>query len=400
MKKLLQFGAGNIGRSFIGQLFSAAGYEVVFVDIDEKLISALNEKRGYTVAIRDKSNFEIKVENVRAISTLDTPAVAREMADADICGTAVGPKILPKLFPVIAAALRQRRDRGRGPIDFILCENLRDAARITSEGLKALLPRDFPLADFAGFSETSIGKMVPVVPEKEREKDPLTVYAEAYNTLILDRRALKNGVPDVKGLAPKDNMKAWVDRKSFIHNLGHAALAYFANECAPSMVYTWEAVQDPELRKRTEAVMREAGDWLVRTYPNEFDRDHIRTHALELLDRFGNRSLGDTLQRVGRDLARKLGPEDRVVGALKACHAASLPYDGILEVLAAGVRFAPADQDGRVLENDAAIVRRMEEGDSLHVLQELTGLTGTLLKEAHNAIQHRRICHGRQTQKA
>ncbi|MBA7563374.1 Mannitol-1-phosphate 5-dehydrogenase [subsurface metagenome] len=36
-KKMIQFGAGNIGRSFIGQLFSRSGYEVVFVDINKKL---------------------------------------------------------------------------------------------------------------------------------------------------------------------------------------------------------------------------------------------------------------------------------------------------------------------------------------------------------------------------
>jgi len=32
MKYFVQFGAGNIGRSFIGQLFSRAGYEVIFIE--------------------------------------------------------------------------------------------------------------------------------------------------------------------------------------------------------------------------------------------------------------------------------------------------------------------------------------------------------------------------------
>ena len=38
-KKMVQFGAGNIGRSFIGQLFSRSGYEVVFVDIKKEHIN-------------------------------------------------------------------------------------------------------------------------------------------------------------------------------------------------------------------------------------------------------------------------------------------------------------------------------------------------------------------------
>ena len=34
-KKILIFGAGKIGRSFIGQLFSRAGYELVFIDANK-----------------------------------------------------------------------------------------------------------------------------------------------------------------------------------------------------------------------------------------------------------------------------------------------------------------------------------------------------------------------------
>jgi len=46
-KKMIQFGAGNIGRSFIGQLFSRSGYEVVFVDINKELIKEVNKKRVF-----------------------------------------------------------------------------------------------------------------------------------------------------------------------------------------------------------------------------------------------------------------------------------------------------------------------------------------------------------------
>ncbi|MFH0920928.1 MAG: mannitol-1-phosphate 5-dehydrogenase [Fibrobacterota bacterium] len=386
MKKLLQFGAGNIGRSFTGQLFSAAGYVVVFADVDERLIAALNEKKAYTVAVRDKISTDIVVKNVRAIRSTDIEAVCREMADADICATAVGPAILPKLFPVMAQALT---NRGKS-IDIILCENLRDAAAITRNGVKGLLPVDFPLDKRLGLVETSIGKMVPVVPESVRKQDPLTVYAESYNTLILDKRGFLNGVPEVAGLSPKENMKAWVDRKSFIHNLGHAALAYFAFETAPQMVYTWEAVQDVGLRERTREVMRQAGAWLIKTYPSEFNTENINAHIEELLDRFGNQALGDTLQRVGRDLQRKLGPEDRVVGALKACHEAGLPYHKILTVLNAGLKFTPSDLDGHIYEKDLQLVMRLKAEGINALIGEITGLTGKLLTETLNVIQNRR----------
>jgi len=44
MEKAIQFGAGNIGRGFLGQLFSQSGFETVFVEIREDLISLINKK--------------------------------------------------------------------------------------------------------------------------------------------------------------------------------------------------------------------------------------------------------------------------------------------------------------------------------------------------------------------
>ena len=37
MKKFVMYGAGNIGRGFIGQTFSKSGYEVVFVDVNREM---------------------------------------------------------------------------------------------------------------------------------------------------------------------------------------------------------------------------------------------------------------------------------------------------------------------------------------------------------------------------
>ena len=34
MKKAVMYGAGNIGRGFIGQLFSQSGYEEAYIDIN------------------------------------------------------------------------------------------------------------------------------------------------------------------------------------------------------------------------------------------------------------------------------------------------------------------------------------------------------------------------------
>ncbi|HEX2949833.1 MAG TPA: NAD-binding protein, partial [Armatimonadota bacterium] len=135
MATLLQFGAGNIGRSFVAQLFSRAGYDVIFVDVMDELVNQLNAQGRYRVMIVDTHNEEVWVEHVRAINGKDVDAVAEALAEADIAATSVGPNALPYLYPTIAKGLQLRQARGNKPLDIILAENLRNAASIVRSGL-------------------------------------------------------------------------------------------------------------------------------------------------------------------------------------------------------------------------------------------------------------------------
>lgn len=62
-KSILIFGAGKIGRSFIGQLFGTSGYEVVFSDIDKELINLLNKEKSYTVIIKGNKGEKLSISN-------------------------------------------------------------------------------------------------------------------------------------------------------------------------------------------------------------------------------------------------------------------------------------------------------------------------------------------------
>ena len=53
MKKFIMYGAGNIGRGFIGALFSENGYSVGFVDINKEVIAKLNSF-GFTLKKEDE----------------------------------------------------------------------------------------------------------------------------------------------------------------------------------------------------------------------------------------------------------------------------------------------------------------------------------------------------------
>jgi len=375
MDKLVQIGAGNIGRSFVGQIFSRAGFEVVFVDVDQAIIDALNEQGHYIVEIKDKQARSILVENVVGINGRETALVAEELATCRVAATAVGPAALPYIYPNLAAGLMRRHELGNGPLDVIICENMRDAADAMYQGVAEHLPGGFPLHEMLGAVETSIGKMVPIMSEQDRARDPLLIFAEAYNTLICDAQGFRNPVPDVPELDPQQNMKAYVDRKLFIHNLGHALCAYFAHLEDPTLEYTWQAVEHPRIGPAVRAGMMESARALIVAYPDEFDEDNQREHVDDLIERFANKALGDTIYRVGRDIRRKLGREDRVIGALRfdAEHATDAPYTCLCA--AAGMRFRATDENGEMYEQDLDFARHIYPAGAEQVLREVSGLS-------------------------
>ena len=374
-KKMIIFGAGKIGRSFIGQIFSRSGYEVVFVDIDKPLIDRINQRRQYRVVIKDRENEEIlNISNVSGLYLDDEARLTAEISSAGIISVSVGQKGLQAVIPVLAKALIARRQQfGDIPLDVIIAENMRDADVFIRDELKKQMPEDYPLAQLVGLVETSIGKMAPIMTRKDIEEDPLQVFAEPYNSLIVAKNGFKNPVPDVPFLAPKENIKAWVDRKLFIHNLGHASAAYLGYQSHPEAIYIYEALEDKALYDEVRQTMLQAADILQALYPDEFTQAQLEEHINDLLHRFGNRCLGDTIFRVGCDLYRKLGPEDRLAAPIRAAIQAGKPYHLIIKVIEAALQFRAKDENDNYFPTDEKFFKEAEKGVQ-HVLHQLCRL--------------------------
>ena len=375
--KIVIFGAGKIGRSFIGQLFSRGGYEVVFVDISKRVIRALNKRKSYTVIIKSDVEEVMNILNVRGVLAQEEESVAQEVATAGIVAVSVGQNGLGGIFPSLARGLKKRFEMDdHAALDIILAENMRDADEYFRRELAKLMPQGYPFDRLVGLVETSIGKMVPILLKKDIETDILRVFAEPYNTLILDGKAFKNPIPRIEGLAPKENMKAWVNRKLFIHNLGHATAAYLGYLDNPANVYMYEALAVPGVFNQTRETMLQSADILMKKYPGEFSCQDLTRHIDDLLRRFQNKALGDTIFRVGCDLMRKLSPEDRLAGAIRSAIALSLPYQKILFALVCGFHFRGTDENDLLFPGDVEFIRHFDQGIP-HVLSTVCGFDET-----------------------
>jgi mannitol-1-phosphate 5-dehydrogenase len=373
-KRIVIFGAGKIGRSFIGQLFSRGGYEVIFIDINEVVIQSLNNRKKYPVLIKDEKEETLWITNVSGIVLSETDKIINILNTTNLAAICVGNAGFPEVARVIALSIMDReRQNINTPLDVILAENLRNAGEILYKYLASYVKHGIDIKKRIGFVETSIGKMVPVMPPEITLEDPLMIYAEAYNTLIVDAKGFKNMIPEIDGLSAKENMKAWVDRKLFIHNLGHVSAAYYGNFYFPSKIYMWEILEIPEVSDKVYRTMTEAGNVLQKIYPGEFSMGHISVHIKDLIKRFKNRSLGDTIYRVGCDLKRKMSFDDRLIAPMRSAYLNDLPYRNILTALICGCSFSASDFAGNRLADDVILTEEYKN----------KGIASVLVKYCH-----------------
>jgi len=319
MKKAIMYGAGNIGRGFIGQQFSEAGYEVIFVDIDLSVVKQMNEAHGYPIKIVSEKIIEdIWVDKVSAINGRDNDEVANSIIDADIMATAVGVNVLPRIIAPIAEGLRRRWSSNNfEPLNILLCENLMDADNF----MRRLLMECFNeseqqlLEHYVGLVQVSIGRMVPVMTKERQEGNVLSIWVEPYCKLPVDKMAFKGGLPLMKNLIPYSPFEFYTVKKLFIHNMGHALTAYLGQ--LGKYEFICDAIKDPYIKLIVLKAMQESAIALSKKY--KCDIYELLEHVDDLIYRFANPHLGDTIYRVGKDPLRKLAPNDRLIGAALCC---------------------------------------------------------------------------------
>ncbi|MCX7798892.1 MAG: hypothetical protein N2109_00945 [Fimbriimonadales bacterium] len=306
--KLVVFGAGNIGRGFLGQLFHEAGWSIVFVEANTQLVAKLREHRTYPVRLVDNEREATHwVGPVGALPLSETEQVVREIASADLAATAVGPRNVLGLARLLAEAALAR-DR---PLNVVLAENLWQAAEAMREAVRDEAEEALGLL---GLVESSIGRMVPV-RSPEAGEHPLLVVAEPYAELPVDAEAFLGPIPSLPFLLPAAPFEGYVARKLFVHNAGHACCAYLGARHGAEAI--WEAIGLSEVRSTVEGAMAESARAIHRRYGLALP--DLEAHARDLLQRFGNRALNDSVRRVAANPIRKLGAQERFLGAIRLC---------------------------------------------------------------------------------
>lgn len=368
-KIAVMYGAGSIGRGFIGQLFSLSQYEVVFIDVNSAVVDKLNQDKGYVLELVTAEKTEKTfISPVRAVNGLDQNAVACEIAQAEIMATAVGVNILPKIAENIAAGIRLRMEQGKGPLNIIICENLINADEYLKELIERYLsePEQAYFHENIGLLEASVGRMVPLLSREQVDADPTRVVAEPYDKLPVKSDFIKGELPKIEGVIPFSPFEFYIERKLFVHNMAHAVCAYMGAE--KGYEYIDKAIQDEEIRSVVAGAMREIDKALSVKYG--ISEKELTDFTDDLLVRFANPVLMDTVARVGRDVVRKLKRNDRLVGAALCCLASGVEPDNIIRGILAAIAYRN-DEDETTLE----ISKEFHANGLAGVLKKYCGLT-------------------------
>ena len=360
--KAVHFGAGNIGRGFVGLLLHEGGYDLVFSDVAAPLVDAINAASSYTVHEVGEGGRDIVVTGFRAINSAEHPdELIEEIAGANVVTTAVGPTILKFVAPVIMSGLALR-DPSSPPLQIMACENAIGATDLLRAEIVALAGEAWDaLASRAVFANTAVDRIVPA----QAPGDGIDVTVEPFFEWAIERDPFGGDLPNIPGAHFVDDLAPYIERKLFTVNTGHAATAYFGAQAGVETIS--EALAHDDIAARVSAALEETSALLEAKH--EFDAAELARYRATILSRFANRALPDTVWRVGRQPLRKLSRRERFVGPAAEAAERGLSVDALIDAMGAALAFDDSE-DAQSVD----LQRMLREQDAASITETVTGL--------------------------
>lgn len=367
------FGAGNIGRGFIGEILAKNGFSIDFVDINATIIDALNERKEYTIELADENKEQIHVENVDGLNNQTNPeAVVASVAAADIVTTAIGPNVLPFIAELIAKGIQKRKaENNTAPLDVIACENMIGGSQfLFKKVMEYLTDGDLEYVEaYVGFPNAAVDRIVPI----QHHDDPLFVSVEPFSEWVVDQTQCKNKELHLSDVTYVEDLEPYIERKLFSVNTGHATVAYTGANAGYKTID--EAIGHQEVLDQLRAVLAETGSLLIAKWG--FDQEQHQAYINKIVGRFENPYISDSIDRVARTPIRKLGYDERFIRPIRELKARGLGYVHLVEVVAMILKYNDP-QDEQSVQLQAMLKDQALET----VIAEVTGVNDdTLIAE-------------------
>lgn len=342
------FGAIQAGLFLYEAYRSGAFGRLVVAEVLPDVVDDVRAAGGvYTLNVAHADGVE--AERIGPIA-IENPAAAEDrerliaaIADAHELSTAVpsvdfyvspGPGSLHR---ILAQGLRRKAVAGGPRCVLYAAENNNHAASILAGHVMDAVPAterdavsrqvrfvDTVIAKMSGVHEEA-GDLQPVVPGSRR-----AYLVESFNRILVSRIDFAQGPSFERGISvfeEKDDLLPFEEAKLYGHNAVHALAAYTG--AVVGVDYVAELGERPGLiNLLRNALVEESGPALIAKYgglDEFFTPQGYAEFADDLLSRMVNPHLRDTVERVGRDPARKLSWDDRLIGTMRLCRSMGVP---------------------------------------------------------------------------
>ncbi|QCI18517.1 mannitol-1-phosphate 5-dehydrogenase [Buchnera aphidicola (Aphis nasturtii)] len=333
---VLHFGAGNIGRAFIGKSILQSGFNLTFADINQNIIDALNYYKKYNVKLVGYNYQEIiSVNNFRAIN-LNNPRILNVISDMNLITTAIGASSLDKIALILEKGIMLKiKLKSKIPLNIIACENKTQA----SSYLKKIIFKNISvkyheyLNEHIGFIDCSIDTIVPSI--SSFEQNSLSLIAENFQEWIVDQKQFKGTIPKIINMTISNNLKSFIDRKILTLNTGHAIAAYLGWIKNHKTIY--HSIKDNDVKDIVYGAMKESGLTLIKKY--NFNQNSHFSYINKILIRFQNPFLLDRIERIARNPLQKLRKDERLIKPFLLAKKYNFSYDNLIKGIAAALYY-------------------------------------------------------------
>ncbi|MFC3747734.1 mannitol-1-phosphate 5-dehydrogenase [Paenibacillus sp. GCM10012306] len=333
--KAVHFGAGNIGRGFIGNVLSKAGFEVCFVDVNQEMIDTINKTNSYKVELLDADHTIEVISPVSALNSMtQEEEVIANIGAADLITLSVGVPNLSKVANILLKALLARAELRKDSIDIIANENAINASTTLRQEIERLASAEemATILSIAGFPNAAVDRLA--LSRRTSEGD--LVQVEPFFEWIINRSEMLNhSLPLLDKVIYVDDLTPYIERKLFIVNMGHAAAAYLGFLFDEPTIQ--RALTHPDIEATVQGAMYEVARYFEAAYGKS--AEELKSFIETTCKRFRNEQVSDDIFRVGRSPIRKLGVDERLVKPATELYKRGLPYSQLAKVIAAGYLF-------------------------------------------------------------
>lgn len=345
--RALHFGAGNIGKGFIGYLLNKAGFDVCFVDVNQSAIDKINRNNRYLVELLDDDHTVEVISPVSALNSItQKEEVLNSIVKADIITTSVGIGNIPRIAECIAKGLLKRIEINKTKINIIANENAINASSTLKKEVEKYLSNEEinKICEYVGFPNSAIDRLAL---SKENEEDEVALVEPIYEWVVNESEMVNNNLLYIKGATYVANLTPYIERKLYCVNMAHAATAYLG------FLNGEKTIQDTLKNHVIESIVKGALNETAQYFIKEYDisSEEINIFIEKILLRFRNKNISDDILRVGRSPVRKLGVNERLVGPTLRLYEKEYPVKYMAMLVAAALLFDnPEDEESVILQ--------------------------------------------------